>query len=150
MQAGTLACIRNGRSFPGGTILTLIITDVLIWRAWLTASPGEVAARPEGLGIAAGVASLTTVALTVCILSRALQLRSSAQAPPAILMKTTSAALLDHAAAVIGAIILPSSEGKEALFGPLPRPFWNADNGPFVNPSRGSGEYEREWRGSRT
>ena len=84
------------------TILTLIITDVLIWRAWLTAS----AARSEGLGIAAGVASLATIALTVCILSRALQLRSSAQAPPAILMKTTSAALLALAVAVMGSVIL--------------------------------------------
>ncbi|GAB14288.1 hypothetical protein ARGLB_064_00500 [Arthrobacter globiformis NBRC 12137] len=88
------------------TILTLIITDVLIWRAWLTASPGEAAARSEGLGIAAGVASLATVALTVCILSRALQLRGSAQAPPAILMKTTSAALLALAAAVVCSIIM--------------------------------------------
>lgn len=93
------------------TILTLVITDVLIWRAWLTSSPGETTARSEGLVITAGVASLATIALAICILSRALQFRSSAQAPPAILMRTASAALLAVAAAVMGSIILSALPG---------------------------------------
>lgn len=87
------------------TVLTLIITDFLIWRAWLISSTTAGAAGSEGLGVAAGVASLATVVLAVCILCRALQLRTSAQAPPAILMKTASAALLALAAAVVGAIV---------------------------------------------
>lgn len=86
------------------TVLTLIITDFLIWRAWLISATAG-AAHSEGLGIAAGVASLATVVLAVCILSRALQFRSSAEAPPAILMKAASGALLALAAAVIGSIV---------------------------------------------
>lgn len=88
------------------TVLTLIVTDFLIWRTWLISSTAGGSARSEGLGIAAGVASLATVVLAVCILCRALQLRTSAQAPPAILMKTATAALSALAAAVIGSLVL--------------------------------------------
>lgn len=88
------------------TVLTLIITDFLIWRAWLISSVAGGAARSEGLGIAAGIASLATVVLAVCILCRALQFRTAAQAPSAILMKTATAALLALAAAVIGSLVL--------------------------------------------
>ena len=52
------------------------------------------------------MASLAAVVPAVCVLARALQLRTSVRAPPAILMKVASGALLALAAVVIGAIIL--------------------------------------------
>lgn len=88
------------------TLLTLIIADFLIWRAWLISPTSGGAAGSVGLGAAAVVASLTTVVLTLCLLCRALQLRTSIQAPPAILIKTASGALLALATAVIGSLVL--------------------------------------------
>lgn len=96
------------------TLLTLVITDFLIWRAWLLSSAREGAENAQHLGVAAGVASVATVVLAVCILRRALLFRATPpHAPSAGLMKTAAGAVLGLAAAVIAFIAASAFPGGD-------------------------------------
>lgn len=87
------------------TILSLIVTDFLIWRAWLTAA-SEGASNAQGLGVAACAASVATIILALCIFCRALQFRRAPVHAPPVLIKTAAGAVFALAAAVIASSIL--------------------------------------------
>lgn len=81
------------------TVLTLVVTDFLIGRAWLTASSAA-ASNTDALGVAACAASLATLVLTLCILARARQLMKSPAPAPAVLPKAAAGVVIVLAAEV--------------------------------------------------
>jgi uncharacterized membrane protein YidH (DUF202 family) len=93
----------------GRTLLALLVSDLLIWRSW-TRSLARHADRIEGnalsLGIASAVAAAATAVIAACVLYRSHTLRNRTAAPPAILLRTATLALVALAAAAIVSILL--------------------------------------------
>ncbi|WP_460992903.1 DUF202 domain-containing protein [Sinomonas soli] len=93
----------------GRTLLALLVSDLLIWRSWIR-SLARHADRLEGnalsLGIASAVAAAATAALAACVLYRSHILKNRDAAPPAILLRTATLALVALAAATIVSILL--------------------------------------------
>ena len=107
------------------TIMSAVVADLLIWRAWFQALAGDSvdglaaaghgnADQLVGLGICAAVASLTTIILVFCAVSRIRllhagvgSLESEAHvAVPAPILRTASAAIVALAAAAMFALAL--------------------------------------------
>ena len=107
------------------TIMSAVVSDLLIWRAWFQALAGDSvdglvgaghgnADQLVGLGICAAVASLTTIILVLCAVSRIRLLRAGVGsleseahvAVPAPILRTASAAIVALAAAVVYALAL--------------------------------------------
>lgn len=91
------------------TLLALIVAGFFIWRAWLHAlagQDGQPAGSILGLGIAAAGTAAATVAICGCAIYRSLALRHISSAPPALLLRIATAAVLTLAAAVTASIIL--------------------------------------------
>ena len=108
------------------TIMSAVIADLLIWRGWAVSltREGESAvdglftsahsAHVIGLGVCAGVASLMTIVLVVCAASRIRMLHAGVSgleaeshiAPPALMLRTVSAAIVALAAAAVVALVL--------------------------------------------
>ena len=90
------------------TLLSLIVLDLLVWRAWLVAAddggrgPGVVAA----LGGCAAAAAAATAVLGLCARARRRELRHGTQAPPAALMRWATGALMLLGAATIAVVVL--------------------------------------------
>lgn len=90
------------------TLLSLIVLDLLVWRAWIVAAddgtrgPGVVAA----LGVCAFAAASATAVLALCARARRRELRHGTQAPPAALMRWATAALMLLGAATIAVVLL--------------------------------------------
>lgn len=93
----------------GRTLLALLVSDLLIWRSWIR-SLARHADRIEGnalsLGIASGVAAAATAVIAACVLYRSRALSRGNAAPPAILLRTATLALMALAAAAIVSILL--------------------------------------------
>lgn len=93
----------------GRTLLALLVSDLLIWRSW-TRSLARHADRIEGnalsLGIASAVAAAATAVIAACVLYRSRELKNGTAAPPVILLRTATLALLALAAAAIVSILL--------------------------------------------
>ncbi|MEA5455610.1 DUF202 domain-containing protein [Sinomonas sp. JGH33] len=90
------------------TFLALIVSDFLIWRAWtgsLAHHGGDIEGSSLGLGIGAAVAAAATVVLGGCILYRGASLRAAA-APPTLLVRTATTAIVALGAATVAAIVL--------------------------------------------
>lgn len=92
------------------TFLGLVVADLLIWRNWALAGshPGSIpaAGAPDYLGICALTAMAATVVLGLCVLVRGRELRRSAAAPPAVLMRWAAAAVVALAGSTVAAIAL--------------------------------------------
>lgn len=109
------------------TIMSAVITDVLIWRGWVQALTRENSGsfggglltsghsdHVIGLGVCAVVASLVTIVLVVCATTRVRSLHAGVGvleteghiAPPALTLRTASAAIVALAAAAMVAILL--------------------------------------------
>ncbi|MCQ9163257.1 DUF202 domain-containing protein [Arthrobacter sp. STN4] len=107
------------------TIMSIIVADLLIWRGFFHAlthehsEPGglflsALPAHVTGLGVCAGVASLTTVVLVCCAVGRIKSLHAGVDrqdheggiAAPALTLRTASAAIVALAVAAIFAIVL--------------------------------------------
>ena len=93
----------------GRTLLALLVSDLLIWRSWIR-SLARHAERLEGnalsLGIASAVAAAATGILAACVLYRSRTLRRGTTAPPAVLLRIATVALLALAAATVVSILL--------------------------------------------
>lgn len=108
------------------TIMSAVIASLLIWRGWaLSLSregstdvaglfvPGH-SAHVIGLGVCAVVASLTTIVLVVCASIRIRTLHAGVGvletaghiAPPALMLRTASMAIVALAAATVVALVL--------------------------------------------
>ncbi|WP_207344145.1 DUF202 domain-containing protein [Arthrobacter sp. E3] len=108
------------------TIMSAVIADLLIWRGWAVSltregsaavsglfTPGH-SAHIIGLGACAVVASLMTIVLVVCAASRIRMLHAGVGvleaeehiAPPALMLRTASAAIVALAAAAVVALVL--------------------------------------------
>ncbi|AMM34494.1 Membrane protein [Sinomonas atrocyanea] len=93
----------------GRTLLALLVSDLLIWRAWsrsLSRHEGRIEGNALTLGLAAGTAAAATAVIACCVIYRTRTLRTDTQAPPAGLMLTTTTALLALAAATTVSILL--------------------------------------------
>ena len=106
--------------------MSAAIADLLIWRGWAVsltregsaAVPGlfapDYSAHVIGLGVCAVVASLMTIVLVVCATSRIRMLHAGVGvleteahiAPPALMLRTVSAAIVALAAAAVVALVL--------------------------------------------
>ncbi|GAB3284124.1 hypothetical protein GCM10027449_27850 [Sinomonas notoginsengisoli] len=91
------------------TLLSLLVLDLLIFRAWLLAlegrgdhGPGIVAV----LSVCAFAAAASTLVLAVCARVRARELRHGTEAPPAVVMRTATAAFALLGLATIAVAVL--------------------------------------------
>jgi len=90
------------------TLLALLVCDFFIWRSWtssLAHHAGEIEGSSLGLGIASTVAAAATAVIGGCVLYRGFRLRGTT-APPALLMRTATAAVLALALATLASILL--------------------------------------------
>lgn len=90
------------------TFLAMIVADFFVWRAWatsLTHHSGDIEGSSLGLGIAAAAAAGATAVLGACILKRNASLRDN-KPPHAVLLRTTTGAIITVGAATITAILL--------------------------------------------
>ncbi len=97
------------------TIMSAVVADVLIWRAWLAelAAP-ENATHLAALGVCAVVACLTTIVLVLCAVPRIRLLHagvgglagSSRLAVSALTIRSATAAIVALALTAMGALVL--------------------------------------------
>ncbi|MCZ2404134.1 DUF202 domain-containing protein [Paenarthrobacter sp. Z7-10] len=105
------------------TMLTMLVVDLLIGRAWLTSlsvqpasgsglasasGTPSAAAPPLGLGACAAVAAGTTAVLACCAIVRSRELKAGTAAPPARLLRIAAIAVVALSAAAIAAMLLGS------------------------------------------
>ncbi len=88
------------------TLLSLIVADIFIWRAWLLSMTGEdhQPAYP-GLGIASATAAAATLLMGVCIRARTKGLRAGKHAVPASVLKAAAASAILLALAICAAAL---------------------------------------------
>lgn len=90
------------------TFLAMIVSDFFIWRAWATSlihHSGDIEGSSLGLGVAAAVATSATAVLGACILRRNASLRAK-EAPQALLLRTSTTAIIAVGVATIISIVL--------------------------------------------
>ncbi len=97
------------------TIMSAVVADLLIWRGWFNAfSTDGIDAQVIGLGICAAMACLTTIILVLCAVARIRLLHAGLEplesnadiGPPALMLRTASAAIVALAAATVSALAL--------------------------------------------
>lgn len=73
------------------TLLALLVADLFIWRAWITALSHTTAMtiNATALGFAAATAAIATLVMCGCVVKRARSLHSNSEGPSPALMKTT-------------------------------------------------------------
>lgn len=91
------------------TLLSLLVLDALIFRAWLLAIEGR-GGHGSGilavLSVCAGAAAVATLALALCARARSRELRHGTEAPPAVVMRVATAAFAVLGLATIAVVVL--------------------------------------------
>jgi uncharacterized membrane protein YidH (DUF202 family) len=93
------------------TLLSLIVADIFIWRAWVLSMTGE-DQQPSypGLGIAAAAAAAATFLMGLCIHARTKAIKAGEDhAVPASLLKTAAASAILLALAICAAALTNAS-----------------------------------------
>ncbi|WP_369044784.1 DUF202 domain-containing protein [Sinomonas sp. P10A9] len=91
------------------TVLSLLVLDLLVFRAWLLAIEGRGAHGPgivAVLGVCAAAAVLATAALATCARVRARELRHGTTGPPAVVMRVATASFALLGLATIAVVVL--------------------------------------------
>ncbi|GAB4099696.1 DUF202 domain-containing protein [Sinomonas halotolerans] len=91
------------------TLLSLLVLNLLIWRAWLHAAEGTGGQGPStvmALGVCTVVAAAATAVLVLCGRVRRRELRHGTAAPPAAVLRWATGAVGALAAATIAVVLL--------------------------------------------
>jgi uncharacterized membrane protein YidH (DUF202 family) len=88
------------------TLLSLIVADIFIWRAWVLSMTGE-DQQPSypGLGIAAAAAAAATFLMGLCIQARTKAIKAGEHAVRASLLRTAAAGTILLALAICAAAV---------------------------------------------